>query len=89
MVLKDEVKRQLESTNCYLKSMLENHRSVNAVVLLEEEPGDELITMLMTNFQIQSSIERAVKEFYGDRYKVSEICITCGKKLITFKITKL
>lgn len=88
MQLTQKVKRQLETDKAFLTLMLKHHGRVEANVVLEEEPGEVLITLLMTDSDIQKAIKKAVEEFFGTNYLVSNLYISCGKRLITFTITK-
>ena len=88
MTLKETIKRQLETDKDFLTSKLRLQRRADATVLLDEEPGEVLITLLMTNHEIQQAIKKAVEEVFGVNCLVSNIYMGCGKRLITFTITK-
>lgn len=88
MALKETVKRQLETDKEFLASMLRLHKRADATVLIDEEPGEVLITLLMTNHEILKAIKKAVEEVFGVNCLVSNIYMGCGKRLITFTITK-
>ena len=65
MALKETVKRQLETDKEFLASMLRLHKRADATVLIDEEPGEVLITLLMTNHEILKAIKKAVEEVFG------------------------
>ena len=88
MQLTQTVKRQLETDKDFLMPRLRVHGRADATVLLDEETGEVLITLLMTNDEICNAIKHAVKEVFGDKYMVSNIYMGCGKRLFTFKISK-
>lgn len=88
MQLTQTVKRQLEMDKDFLMPRLRVHGRTDATVLLDEEPGEVLITLLMTNEEICTAIKNAVKEVFGGEYTVTNIYMGCGKKLFTFKISK-
>ena len=88
MQLAQTIIRQLETDKTFLTLMLEHHGRVEANVVLDEEPGEVLITLLMKKSEICEAIKQAVKEFFGDGYLVSNASMRCGKRLITFTISK-
>ena len=88
MQLTQTVKRQLETDKDFLMPRLRQRGRADATVLLDEEAGEVLITLLMTNEEIRIAIRDAVKEVFGGEYMVSDIYMGCGKRLFTFKISK-
>ena len=88
MQLTKTIKRQLETDMEFLTSRLRQTGRAKPTVLLDEDSGEVLITLLMTNEEICIAIRNAVKEVFGDEYMVSDIYMGCGKRLFTFKISK-
>ena len=88
MQLTQTVKRQLETDSSFLTEMLKRYGRVEATVILEEEPGEVLITLLMSVPEIHRSVKQAVEEYFGANYVVPNVSLGCGKQLISFTISK-
>ena len=71
-----------------LQAKLSEEKNAECKIQLQEEPGEVLITLLMSENDIEMATEKAVKQVFGTNTSVSDFSVCCGKKVIAFTVTR-
>ena len=86
-MLTNTIVRFLESDKA-LQAKFSEEGKAECKIQLQEEPGEVLITLLMSENDIEMATEEAVKQVFGMNTTVSDFSVCCGKKVITFTVAR-